>query len=140
MQRLAEDVLDPASEKVAIMFLNRGVSVWGQPIDPSSGTNGPEASEGLPGFERFIYERLIPMAFRVPSLPNFNMKDGQIAVVCFIPRRVACQQIAYLLFLYRCSTKLPIFCKPSVKHEGQRHTPSSSMSSCPLKIGLQKRP
>ncbi|PPQ68668.1 hypothetical protein CVT25_012322 [Psilocybe cyanescens] len=81
MQRLAEDVLDPSSEKVALMFLNRCVSVWGQPVDPSPGKNGQEASEGLPGFERFIYERLIPMAFRVPSLPNFNLKDGQITVV-----------------------------------------------------------
>ncbi|PPQ69074.1 hypothetical protein CVT26_003549 [Gymnopilus dilepis] len=80
MQRIAEDVLDPASEKVAVVFLSRGVSVWGQPV-PAPGENGQQASEGLPGFERFIYERLIPTAFRVPSLPNFNLKDGQITVV-----------------------------------------------------------
>ncbi|KDR76202.1 hypothetical protein GALMADRAFT_247461 [Galerina marginata CBS 339.88] len=81
MQRLAEDVLDPASEKVAIIFLNRCVSVWGQPVSVASGENGQAAGGGVPGFERFIYERLIPTAFRVPSLPNFNLKDGQITVV-----------------------------------------------------------
>ena len=82
MQRLAEDVSDPPSQKVAITFLSRCVTIWGQPIPDSSATNGQQHSEGLPGFERFIYERLIPTAFRVPSLPNFNLKDGQMTVVC----------------------------------------------------------
>ncbi|KAF8910650.1 ARM repeat-containing protein [Gymnopilus junonius] len=82
MQRIAEDVLDPASEKAALIFFNRGVSVWGQPVASAPGENGQATSSGgLPGFERFIYERLIPTAFRVPSLPNFNLKDGQITVV-----------------------------------------------------------
>lgn len=31
----------------------------------------------VPGFERVIYERLIPMAFDVPSVPTFNAKDPQ---------------------------------------------------------------
>lgn len=78
MQRLAEDVSDPASEKTAIMFLNRSVTVWGQ---PSSSENGRETGHGLPGFERFIYERLVQTCFRVPSLPQFNLKDGQMMVV-----------------------------------------------------------
>lgn len=81
MQGLAENVLDPGSEKVALTFLNRCVSVWGQPVSVSSEKNGHEADGGLPGFERFIYERLIPIAFRVPSLPNFNLKDAQMTVV-----------------------------------------------------------
>lgn len=76
MQRLAEDVSDPPSQKVAFMFFNRCVSTWGQPSN-----NGQAAQESLPGFERFIYERLVPTAFRVPSLPDFNIKDGQMMVV-----------------------------------------------------------
>ncbi|KAF8968103.1 armadillo-type protein [Flammula alnicola] len=73
MQRLAEDVLDPTSQKSALIFLSRCVTVWGQPAE--------HPRRSLPGFERFIYERLVPTAFRVPSLPNFNLKDGQMTVV-----------------------------------------------------------
>lgn len=31
----------------------------------------------MPGFERLIYERLVPLAFEVPSQPDFNIKDAQ---------------------------------------------------------------
>jgi len=79
MQRFAEDVSDPANEKVAVIFFSRCVTTWGQPSPDSNGQHG--VNQGLPGFERFIYERLIPTAFRVPSLPNFNPKDGQMMVV-----------------------------------------------------------
>ncbi|KAF8183925.1 armadillo-type protein [Pholiota molesta] len=88
MQQLVEDVSDPASEKAAVTFLSRCVTVWGQTTTGAPAQNGA-ATESLPGFERFIYERLIPTAFRVPSMPNFNLKDGQITVVL--------QEIANLL-------------------------------------------
>ncbi|KAI6099576.1 hypothetical protein F5141DRAFT_963807, partial [Pisolithus sp. B1] len=35
----------------------------------------------LPGFERFVYERLVPTAFAVLSSPQFNPKDGQMLMV-----------------------------------------------------------
>ena len=70
MQQLVEDVSDPGSQKVAVIFLSRCVTVWGR-----------ETNQSLPGFDRFIYERLVPTAFRVPSLPGFNTKDGQMMVV-----------------------------------------------------------
>lgn len=83
MQGLAEDVSDPASEKAAILFLSRAVSTWGQHVvSPPSPENG-QAQGGLPGFDRFIYEHLVPIAFRVPSSPQFNMKDGQMMVVSY---------------------------------------------------------
>jgi exportin-T len=84
MQKVAEDVSDPANQKVAITFFNRCVTIWGQPVSDSSEALSVDQrgkNEGLPGFEHFIYERLIPTAFRVPSLPNFNPKDGQMTVV-----------------------------------------------------------
>lgn len=80
MQQLAEDVSDPASEKAALTFLSRCVTVWGQSAENVAAGN-EEGIESLPGFDRFIYERLVPTAFRVPSMPNFNFKDGQMAVV-----------------------------------------------------------
>ncbi|PFH52965.1 hypothetical protein AMATHDRAFT_55850 [Amanita thiersii Skay4041] len=75
--QLAEDISDSASQKAAITFLGRSVSVWGQPVTHGLG-NGQ--MEGLLGFS-FIYERLIPLAFRVPSHPDFNVKDGQMTTV-----------------------------------------------------------
>jgi exportin-T len=76
MKQVAEDPSDPASQKAAFVFLGRCVFVWG--VLPSA----DGATGGLPGFERFIYERLVPSAFRVIALPQFNIKDGQILVVC----------------------------------------------------------
>ncbi|KNZ81909.1 Exportin-T [Termitomyces sp. J132] len=74
LRQQAEDVSDPSSQKVALTFLNKGVSVWGQPASDST-------QEGLLGFDRFIYERLVPSIFRIPSSAGFNIKDGQMMVV-----------------------------------------------------------
>jgi exportin-T len=78
MLSLAEDASDPSSQKAAFVFFNKCVTCWGKPIIE----NAPD-QEGLPGFGRFIYERIVPLAFRVPSSPDFNLKDGQTIVVSF---------------------------------------------------------
>ncbi|OCH95393.1 ARM repeat-containing protein [Obba rivulosa] len=78
MLRLAEDTSDPSSQKAAWAFLSRCVAEWAQP--PSTGM--PEKpSHALPGFEHFVYERVLPSAFAILSSPQFNIKDGQILVV-----------------------------------------------------------
>ncbi|KAI0264504.1 ARM repeat-containing protein [Gloeopeniophorella convolvens] len=81
MLQLAGDVSDPQSQKAAFTFLSRSVNVWGQPF--SDGSNGElvSGSQGVPGFERFIYENVVPTAFGVLSLPELNIKDGQVLVV-----------------------------------------------------------
>jgi len=76
MKGIAEDTTDPPCQRMALTFLCRAVAIWGR----LPGTEGGEG-EPLPGFERFIYERLVPMAFQIPSSPNFNIKDGQVLVV-----------------------------------------------------------
>lgn len=88
MRVLAEDVSDPPNQKAAFNFLSRCVVIWAQP-NPPRGSNGntnrnPLNDMRLPGFERYIYERLIPTAFGVPSLPDLNLKDGQVTVVCLV--------------------------------------------------------
>ncbi|OJT11445.1 Exportin-T [Trametes pubescens] len=83
MLQLAEDPSDPASEKSAFSFFGRCVQAWAEP------PKMPGGQQVFPGFERFIYERVIPTAFAVLSLPQFNIKDGQIVVVL--------QEIANLL-------------------------------------------
>lgn len=82
MLQVAQDVTDPTTQKVAISFFCRCVSIWGQPVPDAASSGEPTPStQALPGFDRFIYERLVPAAFAVPSLPNFNPKDGQMIVV-----------------------------------------------------------
>lgn len=76
MLGLAEDTSDPSSQKPAFVFFTKCVTSWGKPI----AENAPD-QEGLPGFDRFIYERIVPLVFRVASSPNFNLKDGQVMVV-----------------------------------------------------------
>ncbi|KIY72334.1 ARM repeat-containing protein [Cylindrobasidium torrendii FP15055 ss-10] len=73
MAGIAEDVSDPGSEKLAFIFLNRCVTAW---MSAES-----DSSKPLPGFEQFIYERIVPAAFRVPAAPGLNVKDGQVTVV-----------------------------------------------------------
>jgi len=76
---MAQDFSDNNGQKLAISFLSKAVTVWGQ---PPGGTNGNEvASQPIPGFEGFIYEQLVPLAFKIPSSSDFNPKDGQMMVV-----------------------------------------------------------
>lgn len=83
MQNLAENLADPSSQRAAFTFLGRCVSIWGQVENVHSEPNGNALAEShsLPGFERFVYERLIPTAFGVLSSPQFNIKDPQMLVV-----------------------------------------------------------
>ncbi|KAI0077912.1 ARM repeat-containing protein [Panus rudis PR-1116 ss-1] len=78
MQQFAEDLSDPLSQRAAYQFLGRCIAVWLTPL-VSNGID--EAQQGIPGFERFVYERLVPSAFGVLSSPQFNIKDGQMLVV-----------------------------------------------------------
>lgn len=76
MCRLAQDMSDPPSQKATFAFFGRAVQVWCRP-EPRRG----DVQQGLAGFERFVYERLIPTAFAVLSSPQFNIKDGQMVTV-----------------------------------------------------------
>jgi len=76
MLQIAGDISDPTCEKVALQFLSRSVTVWGQPIIGASNDSGnPVEQKALPGFEQYIYERIVPTAFQIPSLPGFSLKD-----------------------------------------------------------------
>ncbi|KAH9838251.1 armadillo-type protein [Rhodofomes roseus] len=70
MRQLVEDVSDPASQKAALSFFGRSPAV-----------NGDAQTQTLPGFERFIYEAVIPTAFAILSSPQYNIKDGQMLTV-----------------------------------------------------------
>ncbi|KAI0033548.1 ARM repeat-containing protein [Vararia minispora EC-137] len=90
MLRIAEDYSDPQSQKIAFTFLSKSVPVWSSLPDTTATPNGDMApSQGLPGYERFIYDNVVPLVFRVLASPEFNIKDGQVLVIL--------QEIANLL-------------------------------------------
>ncbi|QRV89824.1 exportin-T protein [Ceratobasidium sp. AG-Ba] len=80
---IAEDVSDPASVKSALSFLTKSTTAFAQ--DPSGPgaqpkPNAPAVTIQLnvvPGYQTFIYERLVPLAFTIPASPSYNVKDGQ---------------------------------------------------------------
>lgn len=82
MLQLAGDGSDTQSQRTSFAFLSKSVNVWGQPPSDHA-TNGEivPGSQGVPGFERFVYENVVPTAFAVLSLPDLNIKDGQVIVV-----------------------------------------------------------
>jgi len=81
MLQLAGDTSDTQSQRTAFTFLSKSVNVWGQPLSDVTNGDVVPGSQGVPGFERFVYENVVPTAFAVLSLPELNIKDGQVLVV-----------------------------------------------------------
>ena len=132
MLGIAEDASEPSSQKAAFVFFTKCVTCWGQPITE----NAPD-QEGLPGFDRFIYERIVPLAFRVPSSPNFNLKDGQVIVVRMVLLNEHERNVSMFYRLYKRSA---IYFKPYLRHEVKKLPTSSSLFSSLHKTGHPKQP
>ncbi|EJU04760.1 Xpo1-domain-containing protein [Dacryopinax primogenitus] len=93
LMRLAEIPSEPQAQKLAFIILSKAVAAWGvNPALPSTngtstpnGTNGivraPPSTQPIPGFDRFIYDQLIPLAFRVPLNPDLRFKDAETTLV-----------------------------------------------------------
>ena len=78
------DLSDTSSQKTALTFISKVTSIFGAVAGvPAPTLNGqpPPPPEPVPGFERFLFESVIPVLFKVPSLPEFNTKDGQAMLV-----------------------------------------------------------
>ncbi|WVQ79178.1 exportin-T [Cryptococcus sp. DSM 104549] len=104
---LAQDFADASSQRLAFGFFSRSVIAWGTSAEAASrpsvfaesalsaqskmvanGTAQPtnqhaipkeqRAKQALPGYENFIYQRLLPAAFEVPANPQFNIRGGQL--------------------------------------------------------------
>ena len=135
MQQLAEDVNDPVSQRAAFQFLGRCVLVW---LEPASGSNGQAngQSQTLPGFERYVYERLIPSAFSVLASPQFNVKDGQMLVVsASLNGSPHCSHLSPPL---RSFTRYATSCQLSLRPEAKSRSISSLKFSCPPRAGRQR--
>ena len=128
MLGFATDVSDPVTQRTAFGWMNRSVQVWGQP----AGADGA-SSTGIPGFERFMYERYVPAAFAVPANPAFNPKDGQSVVVSAVVLSLELQRL--IARLRRSSTRSPTFYKRYANRVATRRTTSSSPRSSRRKTG-----
>lgn len=127
MQSLAENLADPSSQRAAFTFLGRCVSIWGQLGPAGDASNGNGESSSLPGFERFVYERLVPVAFGVLSSPQFTLKDPQMMAVSIVPLLWS-TSYSRLFVDYRLSTKLPTFYTPLLALGDKK--PQNSFSLC----------
>ncbi|KAG8977966.1 pre-tRNA nuclear export protein, partial [Tulasnella sp. 427] len=77
----AADNTYPPSQRLAISILSNFCLEFGPPEGAPLPAKKPGAKEEIqthyvPGFERVIYDRLIPLAFSIPISPGFNWKDG----------------------------------------------------------------
>jgi len=103
---LANDCSDVNSQRIAFSFFAKSVIAWGTSADAAAKpsvfadsaisekskavANGTavatnqhiiakkdRAAQALPGYENFIYHRLIPACFEVPANPKFSTRGGQ---------------------------------------------------------------
>lgn len=90
------------SQRAAITFFARSIIAWGSNAAPSvfaesaaselskmvaNGTaqatnqhtmsKEERASRAYPGYETFIYQRLLPLCFEIPANPKFRVNSGQ---------------------------------------------------------------
>ncbi|CAO1623604.1 unnamed protein product [Parajaminaea phylloscopi] len=89
---------EPGVQRTAFSVLSRLITLWGtssqvadaqgatntdKNADGSSSSKGPNSvnSPGLPGFETFIYETIVPLTFTVPAKPTFEFSDAQSQMV-----------------------------------------------------------
>ena len=110
MERLVIDLTDPAGQRSALQFLARCVNAWAVPSTDST-------PQELPGFERFVYERLIPATFRVLSLPEFNTKDGQVMMVRGLSTPI--NRSSPVLTIHKVSYEIASFYQTVAKVRGQ---------------------
>jgi exportin-T len=84
--QMAVDTSDPLNEKLALIFITKFISLFGHASQPVNGTG--TATNGViivPGIDQFIYHRVLVVAFQIPFLPDFNLKDGQSIAVSVHP-------------------------------------------------------
>nr|XP_019009359.1 exportin-T [Kwoniella pini CBS 10737]OCF48140.1 exportin-T [Kwoniella pini CBS 10737] len=72
---LAQDCSDPGSQRFAFGFFARSVIAWG--TSPEAAARPPQA---LPGYENFIYQRLLPACFEVPAQKDFKIRSSTLTL------------------------------------------------------------
>lgn len=82
---VAGDPSDSPAQRIAWTLLARFTTHFGKTKEQfdaaaaeRAGSDLPaETFHSIPGYEQFVYEAVIPLAFEVPNHPRYNIKDGQ---------------------------------------------------------------
>lgn len=109
---------DPICQRLAFGILAKAITAWatnpGAVAVPVAANNGPggvpplvPTTQVIPGFEGFIYDRLIPLAFEIPTNPTFKIKDGQAQLVS-VAANFPCSALAFRFFFSLSFHGLPI--------------------------------
>lgn len=88
----AMDTSDGSTEKAAFALVTKMVMTWGSGNKANTSSNGvpgktkkdaaaSRPSSPLPGFDRLIYDHLVPMCFEIPSKPTFDLGDAETQLV-----------------------------------------------------------
>nr|XP_019043552.1 exportin-T [Kwoniella bestiolae CBS 10118]OCF22482.1 exportin-T [Kwoniella bestiolae CBS 10118] len=72
---LTQDCSDPGSQRFAFGFFARSVIAWGTSPEAAA-----QPSQALPGYENFIYQRLVPACFEVPARKEFNIRSSTLTL------------------------------------------------------------
>jgi hypothetical protein len=96
-----------------------------------------EANHSIPGYEMFLYDRLIPLAFELPNRQGFNLKDAQTLQVSVLNYTMMLlifyfPKLRYLGRLAHCWQQLE-------KRGVRKRSISSRKSSSHRKIGRLKQ-
>lgn len=139
---MAQDSSDTASQRLAFSFFAKSVIAWGTSpkaaTDPSvfaesamsthskavangSGSASNQhavpkedrAAQALPGYENFIYQRLVPACFEVPANVNFSVNRSQLV------RGVASTMWAWLTWLVQVLFEIAMLLRNTLQARGQ---------------------
>jgi exportin-T len=65
-------------QKHSIGSLSKMIELWAvSPPSTPSTSAAVNGTHGLAGFNQFILEQILPLCFRIPFKPTFNLMDGQ---------------------------------------------------------------
>lgn len=140
---LALDSSDPISQRLSFGFFSKSIIAWGtspeaatspsvfaesavselskkvekgqaRPTGQYSVGKDERAAQALPGYENFVYQRLVPACFQVPADQKFNVKTGQpvserfsVTGVLF-SRLVDFHFLSYSCFCFSISVSAPL--------------------------------
>lgn len=70
IQQVAADDALPPDIRLGVGVLHRLVSTWLKPCQSTE-------TSSVPGFERFIYDHVIPLCFSIPAKSKFDWADAE---------------------------------------------------------------
>ena len=77
----AIDSKNPSLQKLSFAVLTKMIELWAGSAVSAITTTGLTHHMPLAGFDRFVYEQIVPLCFRQLHNPEFDFKDAQFSMV-----------------------------------------------------------